>query len=76
MRRNGKVSWFNEREGFGFITDEDGGDVFVHYSEIFRDGFQTLKPGEEVDFDLKDSGSAPKAVDVRVKGENPYGSII
>lgn len=76
MRSTGKVSWFNEREGFGFITAQDGEDVFVHYTEILRNGFQTLHPGEEVEFTLNDSGPAPKAAEVRIKGENPFGSII
>ncbi len=63
-RLSGVVSYFNERKGFGFLTDEEGRDVFVHYAEIQRDGFQTLTPGERVRFDLADEGSALRAVNV------------
>ena len=64
MRRQGVVTWFNEQKGFGFI-DSDGLDVFVHYAEIVRDGFQTLTPGEAVSFTLTDEDIGPKALDVR-----------
>ncbi|MEF2145294.1 MAG: cold shock domain-containing protein [Desulfovibrionaceae bacterium] len=60
----GAVTWFNERKGFGFIRAENGEDVFVHYQEIERDGFQTLEVGEQVHFDLDEGGGAPKAVRV------------
>lgn len=60
----GVVSWFNDRKGFGFITDQSGEDVFVHYSEIVRDGFQTLEQGEKVRFELDEAGQAKKAVKV------------
>lgn len=63
-RLSGVVSYFNERKGFGFLTDEEGRDVFVHYAEIQRDGFQTLAPGERVRFDLADEGPALRAVNV------------
>lgn len=63
-RFSGVVSYFNERKGFGFLTDEAGRDVFVHYAEIQRDGFQTLTPGERVGFDLADEGPALRAVNV------------
>ncbi|WP_243547221.1 cold-shock protein [Pseudodesulfovibrio tunisiensis] len=67
MRHTGIVSWFNEQKGFGFISDDQGGDVFVHYTEIVRDGFQTLDPGERVTFELVDEEIGPKAVDVRLQ---------
>ncbi len=51
----GKVKWFNESKGFGFIEQEDGNDVFVHYSSIEGDGFKTLVEGEEVEFEVVDS---------------------
>jgi len=67
QRRTGVVSYFDERKGFGFLTDSDGRDVFVHYAEIQRDGFQTLSPGEEVLFDLAEGGDALRAVNVEVR---------
>lgn len=66
----GVVSWFNDRKGFGFITDKSGEDVFVHYSEIMRDGFQTLEKGEEVRFELDEAGQAKKAVNVVPLADN------
>ncbi len=50
----GKIKWFNESKGFGFIEQEDGNDVFVHYSSIEGDGFKTLAEGEEVEFEVID----------------------
>ncbi len=51
----GKVKWFNESKGFGFIEQEGGNDVFVHYSAIEGDGFKTLVEGDEVEFEVVDS---------------------
>lgn len=48
----GKVKWFNAKKGYGFISTEEGKDVFVHHKEIQSEGFRTLKEGEEVEFDL------------------------
>jgi CspA family cold shock protein len=48
---NGTVKWFNAEKGFGFITGEDGKDVFAHFSQIQKDGFKTLEEGQEVEFD-------------------------
>jgi len=48
----GKVKWFNAKKGYGFISTEDGKDVFVHHKEIQSEGFRTLKEGEEVEFDI------------------------
>ena len=64
MKREGVVSWFNERKGFGFIVDDDGTELFVSYAEIERDGFQTLNVGERVRYDISLEGGAPKAVSV------------
>jgi CspA family cold shock protein len=57
----GTVKWFNESKGFGFITKEDGGDVFVHYSEIQGNGFKSLAEGQEVSFEVVDGPKGPKA---------------
>lgn len=60
----GTVKWFNESKGFGFITKEDGGDVFVHYSAIQGNGFKSLSEGQTVSFDIVDGPKGPKAVNV------------
>lgn len=61
---NGTVKWFNEAKGFGFITSEDGGDVFVHYSAIQGSGFRTLNEGDAVSFETEEGPKGPKAVNV------------
>ncbi|MEC4676883.1 MAG: cold-shock protein [Nitrospirota bacterium] len=61
---NGTVKWFNESKGFGFITRDDGGDVFAHYSEIQGDGFKTLVEGDIVSFDVVEGDKGPKAVNI------------
>ena len=61
---NGKVKWFNEKKGYGFIEQEGGKDVFVHYQAITMDGFKTLKEGEEVTFDVVDGAKGPQASNV------------
>ncbi|HEY5594644.1 MAG: cold-shock protein [Nitrospirae bacterium] len=60
----GKVKWFNEKKGFGFIEQEGGGDVFVHFSAIQGDGFKTLTEGQEVEFDVVDGKKGPQASNV------------
>jgi len=60
----GKVKWFNESKGFGFITREDGVDVFVHYTAIQGNGFKTLSEGQEVSFEIADGPKGPKAINV------------
>jgi CspA family cold shock protein len=60
----GTVKWFNESKGFGFITNEEGGDVFVHFSSIQGDGFKTLAEGDKVSFDIEEGEKGPKAVNV------------
>ena len=61
----GKVKWFNESKGYGFIEREDGsGDVFVHHTEIQGEGFKNLLEGDEVEFDVVDDAKGPKATNV------------
>jgi len=60
----GKVKWFNDQKGFGFIEQEGGGDVFVHYSSITGDGFKTLAEGDEVEFEVTQGPKGPKAENV------------
>ena len=60
----GKVKWFNAEKGYGFITTDDGKDVFVHYSAIKGDGFKTLDEGQSVTFDITESDRGPQASNV------------
>ncbi|MBJ0395259.1 cold-shock protein [Enterococcus faecalis] len=60
----GTVKWFNAEKGFGFISREDGSDVFVHFSAIQGDGFKTLEEDQAVTFDVEDSDRGPQAVNV------------
>lgn len=62
----GKVKWFNDQKGYGFIARDDGGkDVFVHFSTVGGDGYKTLAEGDEVEFELTESDKGPKATDVK-----------
>jgi CspA family cold shock protein len=61
---NGTVKWFNESKGFGFISREDGDDVFVHYSSIGGNGFKSLLEGDSVSFEVEQGSKGPKAVNV------------
>ena len=60
----GKVKWFNDKKGYGFIEMEGGKDVFVHYQSIQGDGFKTLKEGDEVNFDVTEGAKGPQAANV------------
>jgi CspA family cold shock protein len=60
----GKVKWFNERKGFGFISRDDGDDVFVHFSEINSAGFKTLAENQEVSFEIKEGPKGLQASNV------------
>lgn len=60
----GTVKWFNNQKGFGFISDEQGNDVFVHYSGLSMDGFKSLEEGQEVQFDVVQGAKGPQATNV------------
>ena len=60
----GTVMWFNNQKGFGFISDEQGNDVFVHYSGIQSNGFKSLEEGQEVEFEVIEGQKGPQAVNV------------
>lgn len=62
---NGVVKWFSNKKGFGFIEQEDGSDIFVHYSSINMDGFKTLVEGERVTFEVEESDRGPAAKNVQ-----------
>ncbi len=61
----GKVKWFDAKKGFGFIEQEDGEDVFVHFREIQIDGFKTLKDGQEVEFEVESGDKGLQATNVK-----------
>ena len=62
----GKVKWFNDQKGYGFITPDEGGkDLFVHYSEIQGEGFRTLQEGQAVEYEKVEAEKGPKATKVR-----------
>ena len=61
---NGTVKWFNATKGFGFITSEDGQDLFAHFSAIQSDGFKSLDEGQKVEFDVEECQRVPQAVNI------------
>ena len=62
--QQGTVKWFNAKKGFGFISDEEGNDVFVHFSALQMDGFKVLDEGDEVEFEVIDGEKGPQAANV------------
>jgi len=65
QRETGIVKWFNGQKGFGFITRDSGGDVFVHYSAIEEQGFRSLEEGDRVEFAVEEGRKGPAAASVR-----------
>jgi len=66
MVYTGKVKWFDEKKGYGFIEREDGDDVFVHFSALQQEGFKTLEEGQEVEFEIVEGDRGPQAESVEV----------
>ena len=64
MVYTGKVKWFNEQKGYGFIEKEEGEDVFVHFSAVQEDGFKNLQEGQEVEFEVVEGDRGPQAANV------------
>jgi CspA family cold shock protein len=62
---SGKIKWFDNKRGWGFIAQEAGQDVFVHYSSIIGSGYKTLREGDEVSYELTESDKGPKAQNVQ-----------
>jgi CspA family cold shock protein len=63
-RQTGTVKWFNGTKGYGFIEQDEGGDIFVHYSAIAGDGYRNLEDGQRVEFSVTDGPKGPQAQDV------------
>ncbi|MBM14495.1 MAG: cold-shock protein [Nitrospina sp.] len=64
---NGRVKWFSNQKGYGFIQTEDGKDIFVHFSAIQSEGFKTLSQGQDVEFEISDGPKGPQAANVSAK---------
>ena len=65
-RVSGKVKWFSNQKGYGFITQEDGKDVFCHFSGILSEGYKTLNEGDSVEFEVTQGAKGEQAINVRV----------
>jgi CspA family cold shock protein len=61
----GTVKWFNNQKGYGFITDENGKEIFVHFSGLDMEGYKTLEEGQSVEFDIVDGAKGPQATNVK-----------
>ena len=64
MMSKGTVKWFNNQKGYGFICDEAGNDVFVHYTGLVMEGYKTLEEGQAVEYTLTEGAKGPQAIDV------------
>jgi len=64
-REAGVVKWFNDKKGYGFISRQSGGDIFVHHSSIVAEGFRSLKEGDQVEFEVKEDAKGKSAVEVK-----------
>ena len=64
LMNRGTVKWFNNQKGFGFISDAEGNDVFVHYSGLNMEGYKTLEEGQEVEYEVVDGAKGPQASNV------------
>ena len=70
MTATGRVKWFNDAKGYGFIARDQGPDVFVHYTSIQGEGFKSLAEGQQVEFDLLEGPKGLQAANVRKAGDN------
>lgn len=68
-KQEGKVKWFNNKKGYGFIIRDNENDVFVHHTAILMEGFRTLRQGDAVYYELRDTDKGPQAVNVTRNGE-------
>ena len=64
---NGKIKWFSNQKGYGFIQTDDGKDIFVHFSAIESEGFKTLGQGQDVEFEISEGPKGPQAANVTAK---------
>lgn len=64
VMNKGTVKWFNNQKGYGFISDEEGNDVFVHYTGLNMDGFKTIEEGQAVEFEVVNGAKGPQATNV------------